>query len=76
MHPSPLFHGGGVDPLAKFSKSGGRGGLGRHFFFRGGLVGKSEVGLGGELGCNFYIKNKVKSEIRNDKNVYKQKVFL
>ena len=27
------------------------------------------------LGCNFYIKNKVKSEICNDKKVYKQKSF-
>ena len=26
-------------------------------------------------GCNFHIKNKLKSEIFNDKKVYKQKYF-
>ena len=28
-----------------------------------------------EGGCNFYVKNKLKSEIFNDKKVYKQKYF-
>ena len=32
-------------------------------FFRGGGV------------CNFYLKNKLKSKILNDKKVYKQKYF-
>ena len=27
------------------------------------------------MGCNFHIKNKLKSEIFNDKKVYKQKYF-
>ena len=30
---------------------------------------------GAREGGNFYIKNKLKSEICNDKNVYKQKIF-
>ena len=34
-------------------------------------------GLGGVgWGCNFYIKNKLKSEIFNGKKVYKQKYSL
>ena len=42
--------------------------------FRGGSVGKRGVTfLKG--GCNFYIKNKLRSEIFNDKNVCKQKCF-
>ena len=27
------------------------------------------------VGCNFYIKNKLKSEIFNDEKVYEQKCF-
>ena len=30
---------------------------------------------GGGEGCNFYIKNKLRFEIFNDKKVYKQKYF-
>ena len=52
-------------PNTKFSKGGG-GGLDRTSIFRGG-----DLFQGG--GCNFYIKNKSKSEIFNNKNVYKQK---
>ena len=31
---------------------------------------------GGGGGCSFFIKNKLKSEIFNDKKLYKQKVFF
>ena len=37
-----------------------------------GITGKESGDLFQE-GCNFYLKNKTKSEIFNDKNVYKQK---
>ena len=57
-----------VEPPTKFSKRGG--GLDRTFIFRRG-VGEKEGGdlfEGGVVcNCNFYIKNKLKSEIFNDK---------
>ena len=34
------------------------------------------VCTGGGRGCSFFIKNKLKSEIFNDKKLYKQKVFF
>ena len=43
--------------------------------FRGGLLGKR----GGDFfqgGCNFHIKNKVKSEIVNDKKSLQSKIFF
>ena len=48
--------------------------LDRILILRGRLVGKRGVTfLRG--GCNFYIKNKLKSEIFNEKKVVKQKCF-
>ena len=76
-HPppsSPLFIAGrgreaGFEPPTKFSK---RGGLKEFQFLERSW---SERGggrfPGGGGGCNFYIKNKLKSEIFNDKKVYK-----
>ena len=32
--------------------------------------------MGGSGAINFHIKNKLKSEIFNDKKVYKQKIFF
>ena len=49
-----------------------------HYFF---LVTPAEIeGMtffrgGGGRGCNFYLRNKLKSKILNDKKVYKQKYF-
>ena len=42
--------------------------------FQRGLLGKRVVIFSG--GCNFYIQNKLKSEIFNDKKVYKQNYFF
>ena len=60
----------GVESLTKFSK---RGGLSGSQFLEGGYWER-----GGDFfqgGCSFNIKNKLKSEIFNDKKVYKQKCF-
>ena len=59
--------GGGVEPPTNFSK---RSGLEKTLIFRGGLVKRKGVtflrgGVGGE--AQFYVKNKIKSEIFNDK---------
>ena len=54
-----------VEPPTKFSKRGGRG-LDRTSTFRGGLLGKRRITFF-KGGCNFYIKNKLKFEIFNDK---------
>ena len=62
-----------VEPPAKFSKSRG---LESVSIFRGVLLEKRGWlfhGEGGGEGCNFYIKNKLKSEIFNNK---KQKTFI
>ena len=61
----------GVEPPTKFSK---REGLDRTSTFRGRLVEKRKViffsgGRGGGRGCNFYIKDKLKSEIFNIKKI-------
>ena len=56
---------GGVEPLTKFSKKGG-GGLDRTLVFRGVLVRKRGMAFL-RRGCNFYVKNKLKFEIFNDK---------
>ena len=62
VHHLPPFcwGGGGVEPPVKFSKMEGEG-LDRTSIFRGGLLGKRSDCFQG--GCNFYIKNKLKSEI-------------
>ena len=60
--------GGGVEPPTKFSNRG----LDRTSIFRGGLLG-GDFFQGG--GCNFYMKNKLNSEIFNGKKVCKQKYF-
>ena len=54
--------GGGVEPPTKFSKSGG---LTRPQLLEG-VAGKEGVTFF-MAGCNFHIKNKLKSEIFNDK---------
>ena len=62
-HPPPLSA-GGVEPPTKFSK---RGGLTGPQLLEGGCWEK-----GGDLfqgGCNCHIKNKLKSEIFNDKKI-------
>ena len=68
VHPRPFLlrggWGGGVEPPTKFQK----GGLNRTSTFRGGLLEKRGVTFSREGGgFNFHIKNKVKSEIFNDK---------
>ena len=50
-------------PPTKFSK---RGGLDRTSTVRGGLLGKMEMTFF-RGSCNFYVKNKLKSEIFNNK---------
>ena len=52
----PFLQGGGVEPPIKFPKRG----LDRALIFRGGDLFKGR-------GCNFYVKNKLKSEIFDDK---------
>ena len=66
FNPHPFLGGGwgGVNLLPNFHNGGG---LDRASIFRGGLLGKR--------GCNFYIKNKMKSEILMAKEVHKQKCF-
>ena len=72
--PPSSFLLGVLNLLPNFEKGGG--GLGRTFIFNGMLVGKSGETFSREGGCNFYIKDKLKSEIFNDqKKVYKQKCF-
>ena len=57
-----------VESPIKFSK---RGRLGRTLIFRGGLLGEGgelfEGKRGGKGGFSFYVKNKLKPEIFNDK---------
>ena len=62
--PPPYSAGaeGGVESPTKVSKRW----LDRTSTFRGGLLGKRGVTLF-RVGCNFHIKNKIKSEIFNDK---------
>ena len=57
---------GGGESSTKFSKK--RGGLTGSQFLEPGVAGK-------ERGCIFYIKNKLKSEIFNNKKVYKKMFF-
>ena len=63
VHPPPLSVGRrGVEPLTKIFKK------------EGGLTESQCFDFFQEV-CSFYIKNKLKSEIFNDKKVYKQKCF-
>ena len=59
---------GGVESPTKVSKRW----LDRTSTFRGGLLGKRGVTLF-RVGCNFHIKNKIKSEIFNDKKKFIRK---
>ena len=68
---TPPFPLGGTEPPTKFSK---REGLTGSKFLEGGLLGKRGWPFSG--GCNLYIKNKLRSEIFNDKKVYKQKCLF
>ena len=64
MHP-PFYYGGvGVEPVTQFSK---RGGLTRTQFLEGGCRERRDDLF--QEDCNFYIKNKRKSEIFNDKGL-------
>ena len=67
---SPLFLQGGWTSNQILKKRG----LNRTSTFRGGLLGKTGVTFF-RGGCNFHMKNKLKSKIFNDKKVYKQKYF-
>ena len=75
------YYAEGVEPPSKFSK---RGVLGKISIFRGQVAEKEWMtfsggnrgrGFGGGWVSNFYIKNKLNSEIFNDKKVNKQKCF-
>ena len=78
MHPlsthththTPFLLGEGVEPPAKFSKGGG---LTGYQFLEGGSWQVEDDFFQGD--CSFYIKNILKSEIFNDKKVYKLKYF-
>ena len=59
----PFCWGKGVKPPTKFSKKGG--GFDRISIFRAGLLGKKRVFILG--GGGFYMKNKLISELFNDK---------
>ena len=68
---------GGLSLLPNFQKKK-REGLNRISIFREGVAEKEGrlFSVGGGGGCSFYIKNKLKSEICNNKKVYyKQKCF-
>ena len=69
----PLFCWEEVEPPSKFSER--RGGLDRTSIFRGGVAVKKGMTFfpGGTGGCCFNIKSKLKSEIFNNKKVYKEK---
>ena len=73
-HPFLLWREGG-EPPTEFTKSGV---LHRISIFRGGLLGKKGVTFfrGGVWGYSFYIKNKLKSEIFNDKKSLYTKMFF
>ena len=72
VHPllPPFLLGEGVvETATKFSirwGGGGGGGLDWTSTFRGGLVAKRRVTFFRGDGCNFYIKDELKSEIFND----------
>ena len=64
---APPLSAGGLSLQPNFQKGGE---LDKNSTFKGGIAWKE-----GSWGCNFHIKNKLKSEIFNDKKVYKQKYF-
>ena len=66
----PSLSAGEVAPPTQFSKRGE--GIDRISVFRGWLLGKRGGGDFFQGGCNFYIKNKLTSEMFDDKKVYKQ----
>ena len=76
--------GGGVEPPTKFSKRGGGGVLGKMSIFRGRgaekermtFSGRNRRRVGGGWVSTFYIKNKLNSEIFNDKKLINKNVFL
>ena len=70
VHPTPFCWGEGGWTSNQIFKKGG---LDRNSTFRGGLLGKRGQLFSG--GLQFSYKNKLKSEIYNDKKVYKQKYF-
>ena len=71
LHPPPLCRGG--EPPTKFSK---RGGLTEPQLLEG-VTGKEEGDFFQWVGCNRHIKNKLKSEIFNDKKKFISKnIFL
>ena len=75
MHPLPISAGGkGVEHPTKFSKKGGGvGGLTGSQFLESGLW---ERGVTFSVGCSFYIKSKLKSEIFNNKKSLYRKIFF
>ena len=56
-----------VGGVPNFQKDRGGGGLDRISIFWGGVLGKRKMTFFGGA-CSFYIKNRLKSEIFNDKN--------
>ena len=63
-----------VELPTKFSNIGGEGEGLKGFSFQRGVAGK-ERGERSQGALQFYMKNKLKSEIFNDKKVYRQKCF-
>ena len=69
MHPPPPFYWAWViEPPIKFSKGGGGGLTASQSSEKRGFPGKDgDFVQGAGRGCSSYIKNKLKSEIFNDK---------
>ena len=74
--PPPFLQGGELSFQLNFQKGGGawQGKGLKISTFRGGLLGKRGVTF--FRGCDFHIKNKVKSEIVNDKKSLQSKIFF
>ena len=68
---TPVLLGWGLSLLPNFEKGGG---VDKISIFRGGMLVKREVIFSGK-GCSFYIKNKLKYEVFNDKKSLQTKVF-
>ena len=74
MYP-PLTVGSGGRPFYQIFKGGG--GLDRISTFKGGLLGKKRITFfKGGRGVTFHVKNKLKSEIFNDKTSLQAKNFF
>ena len=69
------FLGGSMVKICRGEGGGGWASNQRTSTFRGGSWERGGDFFQGR-GCNFHIKNKLKSEIFNDKKVYKQKYFF